>query len=213
MLLISIMAISMPPAAIVPVHGVTQLASNASRSLFALKDIRWQLFWPFLIGCILGAFAGSNLLICFPTDFLPVPLGLFILLMTWLPQLKQKLWFPGKFFTLGIVQTLLTLFVGATGPLNMPFLLREGLSRDQVVVTGSALMTVVHLIKILTFGLIGFAFAPYLFLIAGMIIAVITGSYVGTKLRAHVPEKVFEKIFKALISLLAALMIIRALCF
>jgi hypothetical protein len=70
-----------------------------------------------------------------PSEFLPIPLGLFILLMTWRPQIKTRLWFPGEFLSLGFVQAFLTLFVGATGPLNLPFLIRAGLTRDQLVVT------------------------------------------------------------------------------
>jgi uncharacterized membrane protein YfcA len=211
MLLISIMAVAMPPAAIVPVHGVAQLASNASRGIFALREINWKIFWPFLLGCLLGSVAGSSLLIRFPSEFLPIPLGIFILLMTWMPQLKKKFWLPGRFFSLGLTQAVLTLFVGATGPLNMPFLLREGLSKDQIVVTGSALMTIVHLIKILTFGFIGFTFSSYLPLMTGMVIAVIAGSYVGTRIRSKVPEQAFKNIFKLLITFLALRMIIRAM--
>jgi uncharacterized membrane protein YfcA len=131
--------------------------------------------------------------------------------MTWLPQIKKKLWFPGKFLSLGIVQAFLTLFVGATGPLNMPFLMRAGLTRDQLVVTAAAFMTIVHLVKIITFGLLGFTFAPYLGLMAWMVIAVISGSYFGTKLRHKVPEQLFLKVFKLLISLLAVRMIVKAL--
>jgi len=211
MLLISVMAIALPPAAIVPVHGVAQLASNASRGLFALKDISWQIVWPFLSGCILGSLLGSNLLIRFPSEFLPIPLGIFILIMTWFPQWKKRFRLPGRFFSLGLVQAVLTLFVGATGPLNMPILLREGLLKDQLVVTASALMTIVHLAKILTFGLLGFAFGRYLPLLIGMVSAVIAGSFVGTRLRAKVPEQALKNIFKILITVLALRMIFRAL--
>ena len=211
MMLISIMATTLPPAAIVPIHGVAQLASNASRSLFALKEISWQIVWPFLCGSAIGSFVGSNLLIRFPSEFLPIPLGIFILVMTWFPQWKKKVLVPGRFFSLGLIQAILTLFVGATGPLNMPFLLREGLAKDQLVVTGSALMTIVHLIKIITFGFIGFAFSSYLPLIIGMVIAVIAGSYAGTRLRTKVPEQAFKTLFKWLLTLLALRMIVRAL--
>ena len=131
--------------------------------------------------------------------------------MTWLPQWKKRFRLPGRFFGLGFVQAVLTLFVGATGPLNMPILLREGLSKDQIVVTASALMTIVHLAKILTFGVLGFAFGSYLTLMMGMVGAVIAGSYVGTKLRARVSEELFKNVFKILITALALRMIIKAL--
>ena len=211
MLLISVMSVFLPPAAIVPVHGVVQFASNASRGAFAARDIRRDILWPFLAGCLIGALAGSRIVLTVPTELLPLPPGPLSLTMTWLPQLRNNLWLPGRFLGLGFVQAFLTLFVGATGPLNIPFLVRAGLSRDQLVVTAAAFMTIVHLIKIVTFGLLGFAFGPYLPLMALMTLAVISGSYAGTRLRHRVPEQLFLKAFKLLITLLAMRMIIRAL--
>lgn len=211
MLLIAVMSVFLPPAAVVPVHGVVQLASNASRGALSPRDIRRDLLWPFLGGCLLGALVGSRLVLKVPTELLPLPLGVFILLMTWMPQIKRKLWFPGRFLSLGFVQAFLTLFVGATGPLNMPFLLRAGLGRDQLVVTAAAFMTVVHLVKIVTFGLLGFAFGSYALLMLLMVVAVISGSWAGTRLRHKVPEQLFVRVFKVLISLLALRMMLRAL--
>jgi uncharacterized membrane protein YfcA len=211
MLLISFMSVFLPPTAVVPVHGVVQFASNASRGAFSPLEIRRDILWPFLVGCLIGTLVGSRLVLRVPSEYLPILLGGFILLMTWLPQIKKKLWFPGRFLSLGIVQSFLTLFVGATGPLNMPFLMRAGLTRDQLVVTAAAFMTIVHLVKIITFGLLGFDFAPYLGLMALMVIAVISGSYVGTRLRHKVPEQLFIQVLKFLISLLAVRMIVKAL--
>lgn len=210
MLLISIISIFLPPGAVVPVHGVVQFASNASRGAFSPKDICREILWPFLIGCLVGTMAGSQVVLKVPTALLPIPLGIFILVMTWLPQIKKKLWFPGRFLSLGFVQAFLTLFVGATGPLNLPFLIRAGLSRDQLVATGAAFMTIVHLVKIITFGLLGFAFGSYLLLMLLMVLAVVFGSYVGTRLRHRFPEKLFLMTFKVLITLLALRMIIKA---
>ena len=72
-------------------------------------------------------------------------------------------------------------------------------------------MTIVHLVKIITFGLLGFAFGPHLILMALMVVAVISGSYTGTKLRHRVPEELFRKAFKMLITLLAIRMIVKPL--
>lgn len=77
MLLISIMSVFLPPAAVVPIHGVVQFASNASRGAFSPKDIRRDILWPFLAGCLLGTLIGSRVVLNIPTDFLPIPLGFF----------------------------------------------------------------------------------------------------------------------------------------
>ncbi len=43
MLLIAILPMFLAPSLIIPVHGVTQLASNSSRMLFSFKDVQWAL--------------------------------------------------------------------------------------------------------------------------------------------------------------------------
>ena len=72
-------------------------------------------------------------------------------------------------------------------------------------------MTATHLLKVAVFGLVGFAFAPYLSLIAAMIVSATLGSWAGTKLRGRLPEKLFKKIFKYLITFLSIRMIVNAL--
>ena len=90
----------------------------------------------------------------------------------------------------------------------MPFLIREGLSRDRLVITHSTQMTAVHIIKVSTFFLLGFTFAPYLYLMAGMILAATLGSWVGTRCRSRIPEALFRKILKWVVTLLALRMIL-----
>lgn len=210
-LLISFMPLFLPVGAIVPVHGVVQLASNASRALFGYRQIVWRIFRPFLAGACIGTLLGSQFIVTLPSRYIPIILGGFILLVTWAPRIGVSRHLPGKFLTLGAVQGFLTLFVGATGPLNPPFLLREGLNRDGLVVTQAILMTSIHAIKVLTFGFLGFVFRPYTFLVAGMIISVSLGSMVGTRLRHRLPEKLFKNIFRGVVSILALKMILKAI--
>lgn len=207
--LIAVMASFLPPAAIVPVHGVVQLASNASRNLFGIRSTDWTVLPPFLIGVALGSVLGTRVVQSFPVAFLPLALGIFILLMTWGPSFLNDRLLRGNFVFLGFLQGFFTLIVGASGPLNLPFLVRRGLGRDAVIVTHSLLMTITHIIKITVFGLLGFSFAPYLLLICGMVVAVSAGSFAGTKFRKRIPELVSEKIFRFLITLLALGMILK----
>jgi len=211
MLLISFMPTFLPIAAVVPVHGAVQIASNASRVLFGFRHIEWRIFWPFLGGAILGAALGSPLVMRVPSEHMPLLLGLFILVFTWLPKREKSFRLPGHFAIMGAMQTFLSLFVGVSGPLTNAFLLREELPRDRLVVTHGMLMTATHTLKILAFGFMGFAFAPHLALIAAMVVAVSLGSYAGTFLRGRLPEALFRKILKALITLLALRMIAKAL--
>ena len=208
-LLLSVMAIFLPPVAIVPVHGVVLLVMSATRGLFGFRHIQWRIPEQYLSGAIIGAALGSQFVTRVPPGLIPVLLGTFILIVTWMPPIRTEAQVPFKFLWLGGVKTFLSLFVGATGPLLTPFVLREGLSRDEFVVTVAVLATISHVLKVTTFGLLGFSYAPYMPLLAGMIIVVTFGSYLGTRLRGKAPEQLFRQAVKILVTVLASRMIIK----
>lgn len=206
--LISLMPGLLPVQAVVPVHGVVQLASNTSRAALGLRHIEWSIFWSFVGGAVLGAMVGSRFVLALSADYFPLLLGCFILLVIWMPKTEINLRLPGKFAVLGAEQTFLSLFVGIGGPLVASFLWREGLPRDRVVSTQASVMTGLHGFKVLTFGLLGFVFRPYLLLIVAMIVSVSLGSYVGTRLRKYVPEAYFRPIYRTVVTVLALRLII-----
>ncbi|MBT3344880.1 MAG: sulfite exporter TauE/SafE family protein [Gemmatimonadetes bacterium] len=208
-MLIAVMPSFLPPAAVIPIHGVIQITSNVSRALFGIRHIQWRIVRDYGVGCVIGALLGSRLVPLFSWDNLPLLLGVFILLFTWMPKPSGEARWPLKFGVLGVLQTALSLFIGVAGPLNMPFLLRENLGRDRTVITHSVQMTFMHLMKVITFGLLGFAFAPYWQLVIGMTAGAILGSWVGTKVRAYVPENVFRHGVRILITVLAVRMLLQ----
>ncbi len=210
-LLISVMPGSLPIAAIVPVHGVVQFASNLSRAAFAHRRIQWRLVRPFVLGAAIGALAGSFFVESVPTEWLPILLGSFILVVTWLPRPRAMPRIPAPFVQVGAVQTFASLFVGIAGPLNVAPLLREGLSRDELVATDAAMNTSLHGIKVATFVVLGFAYAEWLPLIGAMVVAVSLGSWVGTHLRARVPERPFRFVLRWLLTALAIRILVRGL--
>jgi uncharacterized membrane protein YfcA len=209
-LLISVMPGLLPAAAVVPVHGVVQLASNASRALFGLRHVAWKQTGQYAVGALVGAALGARWVVILNEKTLALLLGLFVLLVTWVPRLK-KIRLPGRFAGVGAVQTFISLFVGAAGPLITPLLLRQGLPRDRLVVTHGAMMTVLHGLKVVAFTLLGFSLSPYLALLFGMIAAVILGSWAGTHLRGRLPEARFLQVLKVLLTLLAFRLLLRAL--
>jgi uncharacterized membrane protein YfcA len=205
-LLISLMPGLLPAAAVVPVHGAVQLMSNVSRALFAWRDIRWDLSGAFCAGACVGAAVGSRFVVALPEKLLPVLLGIFVLVVTWAPVGRLRL--PGRFVTLGAVQTFVSLFVGAAGPLVSPLLLREGLARDQIVATHATMMTALHALKLVAFAVLGFALGPYLPLLAAMTVSTTLGSWAGTRLRVKIPEARFRQVLKILLTVLALRLIL-----
>jgi len=237
MLFISVLTLFLPIHVVIPVHAVTQLASNSSRVAFSPAAIVWPITIPFVTGVILGIPGAIGVYQKFQGQFSALPLGIFVLLMVWLPP--QKIWklLPGNnhkgagfssghgrgakeqgyrktrlqglgFGVLGFIQTFLTLFVGASAPVNLPFLLRLQLTRDQLVITSATMMTAVSIIKILIFVAAGFGFATYSGLISGLIIAMLGGSWAGTRLRHRVPEHTFKWMLKIILTVLALRLVI-----
>ena len=60
-LLITLMPGLVPPAAIIPVHACTQLASNVSRAAFGWRAIDPTIIPAFTIGAVAGAWLGGEI--------------------------------------------------------------------------------------------------------------------------------------------------------
>ena len=206
-LLIALMPGLVPPAAIIPLHAATQLASNISRAAFGWRDIDRGIIPAFTLGALAGAWLGGELYLSLDLRWLPALIGVLILLFTWVPLPRV----PGggqlSLAVLGFYQTGLGMLAGATGPVGAAVLMRRNTGRDWLVVNTAVYMTLNHGLRLSAFLVIGFSFAPWWQLVSGMVVAGICGSWVGTRLRGFVPQLNFQKCFRWLVSLLAARMI------
>ena len=206
-LLIAAMPGLLPAAAILPIHAVTQLGSNASRAVFGWRSIDPRIIPAIALGAVLGAWLGAEIYQRLDLQWLPAIIGVLILLITWvkLPAV------PGggqlSLLFLGFYQTGLGMLAGATGPVGGAVLMRRNAERDWLVVNTAIYMSLNHVVRVVAFVLVGFSFAQWWSLVLGMIIAVSAGSWVGTRLRSHVPQMDFQRVFRFLVTLLAVRMI------
>lgn len=201
--LLAVMASVMPPAALIPVHGVVQWGSNAGRAVIQRRYVAWTLVLPFTLGSLLGALAGGQMVVVLPGWLLKGVVALFVLYATWAPRLKLGDLGPLAFGAGGAAATFLTMFVGATGPFVGALLAPKPLDRLQLVGTFAVCMTLQHGLKILAFGLLGFAFGPWAGLIAAMTATGLLGTLAGTRLLRRLPERTFRLGFRWVMTLLA----------
>ena len=206
-ILIAVMPGFVPPAALIPIHAVTQLASNLSRAAFGWRHIDRAMLVPVLAGAIAGAALGGGIYRSLNLDWLPLIIGVFILVLTWLPLPAPRGGGGIALLALGFYQTGLGMVAGATGPLGAAVLARRNSMRDWLVVNTAVYMTINHLVRSFAFGLMGFAFLPWLPLIVGMVVASVAGSWLGTRLRVFLPQRNFQRVFKILVTVLALRMI------
>ncbi|MBN7798055.1 TSUP family transporter [Parahaliea mediterranea] len=206
-LLIALMPGLVPAGAIIPLHALTQLASNFSRAAFGWRAIDWRLVPAIALGGIGGTWLGAAVYAQLNLDWLPALIGALILLITWLPLPAPRGRGQWTLVLLGFYQTGLGMVAGATGPLGAAVLARYNTQRDWLVVNTAVYMSLNHLLRAAAFGLLGFSLWQWWQLLLGMVAASIAGSWVGTRLRGLLPQANFLFWFRLLVTLLALRMI------
>ncbi len=203
LLLLALMAMVFPPAVLIPVHTVIQMGSGGSRAIIMRRYIMRETVLPFTLGCIVGAVAGAQVFVTLPTNALLGIIGAAIVLFTWMPKIARVGSTRNRFAVIGFGATFLGMFVSSTGTMTSPFIASAAPDRRNHVATFSALMTIVHIAKLVAFSILGVAFAAYLPLIAAMIAAGVLGNWIGCKVLVRIPERAFRIVLQVLLTVLA----------
>jgi len=203
LLMLALMTYLVPIAALIPVHGLVQLGSNTGRSYVQRQHIDWNIVWLFLAGSIFGALAGAMLVVQMPEDILKTFLGLFIIVIVWMKLPKIKTAHPILVSAGGLVTTFTTMFAGATGPLVAVFLNSLFTEHRKMVATHGMTMTVQHFLKVLAFGIAGFAFWEWMPIILMIVASGFLGTKAGTLILNRLAENKLKQGFKFVMTLVA----------
>jgi uncharacterized membrane protein YfcA len=208
MLLLSALLLALDPVVAIPVHGVVQLVSNASRAWFQRSHVRWDAVWRFAWPLLPAGALGLALLRSIPPDAGRLGIGAFVLLATWVPGWlgfgRRAGRDPRRALPLGgALVGFASTAVGATGPLLAPFILALELGTQATVGTLAACQIFQHLSKIALFGATGFEFARFALPLVGLCAGSIAGSALGTQLLDRVPERLFRTGVRLLLTALA----------
>ena len=200
--LLAIMGSLMPVATMIPVHGVVQLGSNAGRMLLLLRHIDTSVILPFGLGSLVGGLIGSAVVIRMPPELLQIGLGFFVLWSIWgrLPAVASG---HSAMAGTGLVSTFLTMFFGATGVFVAAVVKTLGLDRLTFVATHATCMTLQHGIKVVAFGLLGFAYGQYAPLMLLMIGSGLLGTYIGRYVLKRTADERFHMVLNGLLTLMA----------
>lgn len=209
--LLAAMTFVFPPIALVPVHGVVQLGSNTGRAIVLAKNVSLRLIVPYALGAVVGAVIGGMLVVELPEATILLAIGVTILITTWLKMPPLGRGERGVLAVGGLFATILTMFVGATGPFVMMMLRQAGLPHARLVATHAMAMVVQHGLKVLAFVALGFAFADWAPLMATMIVAGFGGTLVGARLLHKLPEATLKKALNIVLTVISIQLIVRAL--
>ena len=203
LLMLTVMVSFLPPIIVLPVHGVIQLGSNGGRMAVMRQHVDWRILGFFAIGSILGVILAGQVFINLSLEVLRAVLGLFVLYAVWTPKLRPSNIGLKGYTLVGIGTTFITMFVGATGPLVSSFLSPEKLGRERMVATLASCMTIQHGLKGIAFGVLGFYFQPWIPVIVVMIASGFLGTLLGRRILKGLPERLFSRLFRIVLTLLA----------
>ncbi len=198
--MLTVMALVLPGAAIIPVHGVVQLGSNAGRLAVFARYARGGLFAAFAAGAVLGAGLGGAMVVQLPPAWIQVGVGGFVL---WSVIGRPPAFLKRSGLIAGAFSSFLTMFFGGTGPFVATYVRAQNLDRHGFVGTHAMLMTLQHLLKTLVFGFLGFAFAGWAALIALIVVAGLVGTVLGRAVLTRIDEKRFRMVLNTMLVLLA----------
>lgn len=202
-LMIMALAQVMPAAALIPVHGMVQLGSNAGRAAMTWRHVDRGVLVAFIPGVVLGALVAAWLLVRLPAGVLELCIAAFVFYTCWGPGLPKRALGRVGVFVAGAITTLLSSLVGASGPLVAAFIKQGQTGRLARVATFSACMLLQHLTKAFVFGVAGFMFRDWLALILIMVAAGLVGTWLGLRLLHRLSEHRFDALFKWALTLLA----------
>ncbi|MEM0899432.1 MAG: sulfite exporter TauE/SafE family protein [Pseudomonadota bacterium] len=200
--MLALMGLFIPVSALIPVHGMVQLGSNTGRAWQLKTQIAWRELLPFFVLGTLGAILAAMLVIELPDPVLKIVLSVFVVVIIWLkpPAVAVK---SGAIMAIGgFVTTALTMFLGATGPLVIALFAKQFDQKEALVASSAVGMIFQHFVKVIAFGILGFAFAPWIPLILAMVASGYAGTVVGVRILKWLPEERFRFWFKIGMTLL-----------
>ena len=206
MLLLALMAQLFAPAVLIPLHGVAQFFSNANRGVIHRSKLEWVYLKPFMLGSAIGAFAFVPLVVFVDPVLGAMAVGLFILLVTWLPKLLSVSKLP-PILSGGLSSGLGVLF-GATGPLAMSAHPKANWSKEQIVGNHGAAMAFQHGIKVIAYLVAGIQLHAYLPHIAVLFAGAWFGTFIGTRLLKKLTDDRFKTLLKWVLTALALRLIL-----
>ncbi len=179
-----------PPELALPLHSFTQFSANGLRTLFFFRSVRWSVVFAYASFMLPATWGAALIFDLLNPSALKVLVGVFILasIVPWKLRPHGEPRFR-TFALLGALSGFLGVFVGAIGPMVVPFFNRLKLPRDGILSTKSTGQMALQLTKIIAFG--GAAGVDFLALKENIGLLVL-GTLVGVGLSIPVGRKISD---------------------
>jgi uncharacterized membrane protein YfcA len=195
-----------PPEIALPLHSFTQFTANAIRSGLHFRLIDWRVVGAYAALMLPAAWLGAAIFDYINPGWLKIIVGVVILISVMPIKIKKSNAEPSlqTFYVIGAISGFLGIFVGAVGPMVIPFFNRLKLNRDAMLVTKSAGQMFLQLSKIIAFsGAAGINFGDLKSQIGLLIIGSLIGVLASIPLGRKLSDDKFNKIVTVLLVIIS----------
>lgn len=161
LILIPLVTLLLGAQSVAPVLTIGSVLGNTQRSALLWEHIDWSVTRWQVPGVVLGSVLGAYAFTQVEAEGLQVFIAIALLYMVAhsllssrinLPSLTFKAWY---FLPLGFLNAIASGLIGSTGPILNPAYLSYGLEKEKMVATRAACLTLTHVVKIVTYLLLG----------------------------------------------------------
>ena len=212
MILMGIYAATLPVGTAMILHGVTQLASNASRAFLLRKHMYLGTLGWYLLGSVGAVATFAYLAIAVDRATIFIVLGSAPIVAALIPRdIALAFERPGHAVACGVVTTSAQLLAGASGSLLDIFFLRSRLDRFQVVATKALTQSMGHAFKLVYYGVLvnagGADIAWWIY--PGVVVCAFAGSRTGRALLERLSELSFRRWTSRIVLVIGAIYMAR----
>ena len=212
-LVLSLLVTMMPFLIASALHSIIMMIANIQKSVMLISFIEMDIVWRFLVGAVPGALLGAYVVTMIPAVWLYFIFGIFLLGFCYVEVAKSSVNFSVKkydFFWVGGLTGFSAGILGAPGPVNAPFFLRYGLSKEAFIATASLTTIVVHLSKLSIFWQLDiFSQIDFWDLIIG-ISSTLFGVFIGVIWLKKMRTAIFNRMMIAVLGILGTYYLVKA---
>jgi uncharacterized protein len=212
LILMGVLAVLLPVAQAMVLHGIIQLTSNGYRAYLNRKDIQWAVTIPFLLGgavamiaVVLIDYTPSPVVVFFGLGILPFTA--FALPKKWALDITKPVVAP----LAGCVVIITNLLAGVGGPILDIFFQDVPFTRHQVVATKAVAQAIGHATKVVFYTqlLSNQTNLPNLEILLACILISMLGTTLGKKVLDQMQDANFFKWTQAILLTVGAIYILR----
>lgn len=195
LLTIPVVNFTLGAALTAPVVNFGAFLGRPSRLWLFRKDIDWSIVWLYLPAAAVGSFAAAQLFTKSPQVWLQIMISIF-LISTVLQyrfgkkrrSFKMKKWY---FIPIGLIVSLVGTFTGGMGPVQNPFYLNLGMSKEKMIGTKTANSFFMGLFQLIGYSSFGIFTSEILIYGLALGIGATFGNIIGKQILLKVSDKFF----------------------